>query len=76
MELWAWGLTVAVFAFSFGTCALIAANIYGARRIKRLESLVVWQDERLYDLSKSVDEPSQKRYELRRAARKITVSEN
>lgn len=73
MELRIWLLLALVLMMGFAVIVTGVAVVYFSRRVKRLELLVGWQDERLYDLTKSVDAPTFSRYETRRAARKIVV---
>lgn len=74
MELRIWLLLVLVMLFSLAVIIAIRAVVILSKHVKCLEDTVAWQDERLYDLSKSMDAPSQERYATRRAARKITIS--
>lgn len=69
MELRIWLLLVLVLLAMLAVLCTGAAVVLLRRRVRRLESTVTWEDERLYDLSQSLSAEAKRRYDARRAAR-------
>lgn len=71
MEPRVWIFLVLILIVSSAQALIIADLYYTKKRVKKLEGLFDWQDERVYDLAESVDKPAKQRYASRRAARRL-----